>query len=113
MISAALASEREVTMRLVSLRCFAVVSCFALAGGCSGAERSAFDRDGNGAPEPKEINGSTDPTGSFGGDATGHVELDPKNTTVVIDTATNPASPGSVTYKVLAKGNDVSQVARL
>ncbi len=82
----------------------------ALAAGCGGGGlRGAFeDEQEQNATDPNdEQQGASGSTG-FGGTATGDVVLDPKNTTVIIDTATKPATPGSVVYKVLAKGNDVS-----
>lgn len=84
----------------------------ALAAGCGGGGlRAAFeDEQEQNATDPGDQQSSSGSPG-FGGSATGDVVLDPKNTTVIIDTATNPATPGSVVYKVLAKGNDVSSAA--
>ncbi len=36
------------------------------------------------------------------------MQLDPANTTVVIDTSASPPAPGSVTYKLFANGSDVT-----
>lgn len=83
----------------------------ALAAGCGGGGlRTAFEDEEQNATEPSNDQQSSSTPG-FGGTATGDVVLDPKNTTVIIDTATKPATPGSVVYKVLAKGNDVSSSA--
>lgn len=81
--------------------------------GCGGTERSGFtDEQEAVANDPTESGG-----GSFGGQAASSVVLDPKNTTVVIDTATNPPTPGSVTYKVLRQTGqgtqDITQGAKL
>lgn len=88
----------------------------AVAAGCgSGGIRAAFDDD-EAATEPSagdEQNGGASPTGGFGGQATGDVQLDPKNTTIIIDTATNPVTPGSIAYKVTSKGQNATADATL
>ncbi len=81
--------------------------------GCGGSGRSGFDDQlagDNGQPPAQQTNGS-DQSGTFGGSATPGVVLDPKNTTVIIDTATQPVTPGSVTFKLVANGKDVTSGA--
>lgn len=83
----------------------------ALAAGCSGGGgRSGFE-------EQQQVNSATDPAGSsgtggpggFGNDpAAQSVVLEPKNATVIIDTATNPPTPGSAVFKVTKSGIDVT-----
>jgi hypothetical protein len=71
--------------------------------GCGGAGRSTFTLE--------EESMATDPAGggegvdgTFGGNGSGTgVFLHPRNTTVIIDSATTPPTPGSVTYKVVHK----------
>lgn len=92
--------------------------CLALvvAAGCGGGgSRAGFDEEDLDSTDPTGDGegSSSSSSGSFGGQPIGDVVLDPKNTTVIIDTATSPATPGSVAYKVLAKGNDVSAGATL
>lgn len=82
-----------------------------LAAGCSGGSgRSGFDeQQQNAATNPDGGAGGGSPIG-FGSDpAAQNVVLEPKNTTVVIDTATNPATPGSAAFKVMTKsGADIT-----
>jgi hypothetical protein len=87
---------------------------FALAAGCGSSPRSGFDdttTDDVAGTHPG--GGDTDPgAGTFGGGTTtAGLQMDPKNTTVVIDTATAPATAGSVTYKLVANGADVTSGA--
>jgi len=80
---------------------------------CGSSSRDGFsENDLNGGTDPNG-NGTTGDgdtnSGSFGGPAsTGGVTLEPKNTTVIIDSATNPATPGTVAYKVLKNGKDLT-----
>jgi hypothetical protein len=80
--------------------------------GCGGGSgRSGFEDqlNGDGQPPTQNTTGAPDDQGSFGkGTATPGVVIDPKNATVIIDSATNPATPGSVTYKMIANGKDVT-----
>lgn len=55
--------------------------------------------------------GTPGPSGGFGGDATQNLVLDPKNTTVIIDTATAPTTPGTAAFKVLNAGKDITPSA--
>jgi hypothetical protein len=73
--------------------------------GCGSSTHSAFDPDDGHEGTP---DGGTSSSGGFGGGGNASLTIDPKNVTVVIDTATDPATPGSVTYKVLSGGTDVS-----
>jgi hypothetical protein len=75
------------------------------AGGCS--ILCTHDDDPKPEPAPKTGDG-TGGTGDFG-----NLELAPKNTTIVIDTATDPPTPGTVTYTVTWNGADVSAEAQL
>ncbi len=84
--------------------------------GCGGSSRSGFDDgsgDPNGQPPSQQTTGSDQSSsGSFGmGTTTAGLEIDPKNTTVIIDTATMPATPGSVAYKVVYDGADLTSGA--
>src|SRR5690348_5617661 len=92
-------------------------SCLVLAvsAGCgSGGLRAAFEDDEQ-PTEPADndqtSNGAS--SGSFGGQAAGDVQLDPLNTTIIIDTATKPVTPGTITYKVKSKGQDATASATL
>jgi hypothetical protein len=81
-----------------------------IAAGCSGGGgRSGFEeQQQNAATDPAGGSG-TGTAGAFGGDPTAqNVVLEPKNTTVVIDTATNPATPGSAAFKVTKNGADLT-----
>src|SRR5687768_3266993 len=85
-----------------------------LVAGCGeGGIRAAFGDEEQDTNPTESENGSGGPGGAFGGAATGNVELDPKNTTIIIDTATNPVTPGSITYKVKSKGQDATADATL
>jgi hypothetical protein len=85
--------------------------------GCGGSSRSSFDEgttDPNQPNPTQQTTGSDQSSGSFGTTSnTPGLELDPKNTTVIIDTATNPATPGTVAYKLVYNGADVTSGATL
>jgi hypothetical protein len=81
-----------------------------IAAGCSGGGgRAGFEADQEAsATDP---NGGTTSGGSssgFGGDVAATLTLDPKNTTVIIDSATNPATPGTAAFKVSKSGTDLT-----
>ncbi len=82
-----------------------------MAAGCSsGDKRSGFDNSQtqtNSATDPNAPGGSGT-SGGFGGSSTAGVTLDPKNVTVIIDSATTPATPGSAAFKVTKNGADVT-----
>lgn len=82
-----------------------------MAAGCSsGDKRSGFDNSqtqDNAATDPNAPGGSGT-SGGFGGSSTAGVTLDPKNVTVIIDSATTPATPGSAAFKVTKNGADVT-----
>jgi len=71
-------------------------------------EQEATDPQGDG----EQSSGSSG-SGFGNGDASQNVALEPRNTTVIIDSATNPATPGSVVYKVLQNGKDITAGAKL
>ena len=102
-------------MQLSRLRSLGIVTGLLVAIGC-GSSRSGFD-DPEQAQDPSKpgtsSNGGDDKRGGFGGDVSGDVQLDPKNVTLIIDSATNPVTPGTVTYKVTSKGSDASTTAKL
>jgi hypothetical protein len=78
-----------------------------------GAHRSGFDdgTDNNGT-DPNGMGGNGSSGGStFGGSVNSNLTLDPKNTTVIIDTATNPITPGKQTFKVMDGATDISSKA--
>jgi hypothetical protein len=80
-----------------------------MAVGCSGGGgRSGFEAE----QEHNATDPSGDPNGNpspgFGGDATALLTLEPKNTTVIIDSATNPATPGTAAFKVSKSGTDLT-----
>src|SRR5689334_22540747 len=71
-----------------------------------GSSRAGFDdvqQDNNQTSDPNNGGGGGD--GTFGQGNSAGLTLEPKNTTVIIDSATNPATPGSVTFKVLQKAS--------
>jgi hypothetical protein len=82
-----------------------------IAAGCSsGDKRSGFDNgqaQDNTAADPNPPGGSGT-SGGFGGSSTASVTLDPKNVTVIIDSATTPATPGTAAFKVTKNGADVT-----
>ena len=84
-----------------------------VAAGCGGGKNrgAGFDEDQlSSDPNP----GGSNPFGGgqFGGDVSKNLALDPLNATVIIDTAANPIVAGSVTYKVLKQGQDLSAGAQ-
>lgn len=105
-------------MRLSMLRSLGIVTALAIAVGCGESSRAGFAASEQ-SVEPSTPNDSPSAigngagSGGFGGEAAGDVELDPKNATIIIDMATSPATPGTVTYKITSKGNDVSANATL
>ncbi|MBX3191049.1 MAG: VWA domain-containing protein [Labilithrix sp.] len=76
-----------------------------IAVGCGGSGRNGFDGDGEGNPAGGEDDLNS---GQFGGDPALNIVLDPKNTTVIIDSATTPTTAGSVAYKVTQNGKDLT-----
>jgi len=81
----------------------AVIAC----GG--GNARSGFgEEEQTAATEPSGEGTSGGPTGGFGGDPAQNVTLEPKNTTVIIDSATAPTTPGSAAFKVTKNGADIT-----
>src|SRR4051794_16281681 len=89
----------------------ALALALSLAIGCSGGGgRSGFEAEQeNQATDPAGDPGSSGGTsGGFGGDATQNLTLEPKNVTVIIDSATKPATPGSAAFKVSKGGADVT-----
>src|SRR5688572_24306365 len=101
-------------MRCLSLRSLSLLALITTVA-CGGGNRSGFLGLGDEEEEPSDTkdtqSGELPPSGSFG-ENSGGLELDPKNTTVIIDTATNPSTPGSVSYKVKAAGQDVTSAAK-
>lgn len=77
---------------------------------CSGADkRSGFDNTTDpSATDPSGAAGTDGTSGGFGGSSTAGLTLDPKNVTVIIDSATTPATPGSAVFKVSKNGADVT-----
>lgn len=95
-------------LRLRSVSLFVVPALASLAAlvACGSSGNRSFDAEQqeNAPTEPTDgTPGSSTPEPGFGKQASGALTLDPKNTTVVIDTATAPATPGSVAFKVLQK----------
>lgn len=90
---------------------FVITACGSSAGRNGFDDSAGTDTNAN---QPGD-NGSTsgDPgSGTFGGQVTPGLAIDPKNVTVIIDSATNPTTPGSVTYKLVANGADVTAGAK-
>ncbi|MDB4936696.1 MAG: hypothetical protein JWP87_3668 [Labilithrix sp.] len=82
-----------------------------IATGCSGGgSRSGFEeaQQETAGTDPNAGNPQGGPAGGFGGDASQNVVLEPKNTTVIIDTATNPVTPGTAAFKVTKDGADIT-----
>ncbi len=107
-------------MRLSTLRSLVLATggLMTVAVGCGASSRSGFDGNEQATEattpgDQSSSSGTSGTSGGFGGDVSGDVQLDPKNTTVVIDSATSPATPGVVTYKVTSKGTDASAIAKL
>lgn len=90
---------------------FALV--IAMAPGCGSSDkRSGFsEEEQTSATDPSGGGDGTGP-GGFGGAGTQNLVLEPKNTTVIIDTATAPITPGSAAYKVLDSGKDITASAK-
>ena len=93
-----------------ALVCSGLALTLCIAVGCSGGGgRSGFEAEQeNAATDPAGNPSGGNPTGGFGGDATQNVTLDPKNTTVIIDSATNPITPGKQAFKVTKNGQDIT-----
>ncbi|MBX3208153.1 MAG: hypothetical protein KF764_24110 [Labilithrix sp.] len=102
-------------MRLATLRSLGIVTGLLVAVGCGAGTRSGYDEQEQttNPSTPGDSNGDDTPGGGFGGDVTGDVELDPKNTTIIIDSATDPVTRATVTYKVTSMGKDASSTAKL
>jgi hypothetical protein len=106
-------SEEGLEMRTQS----AVFGCgfalvIAMAPGCgSSGPRSGFSEEEQTSPTDPNLDDTPGPSGGFGGGATQNIVIDPKNTTVIIDTATAPATPGSAAFKVLDNGQDITSSA--
>jgi hypothetical protein len=82
-----------------------------IAAGCGGGStRSGFDssQDPNSSNASSGGTSGTSGSGGFGGMATDSVTLDPKNTTVIIDSATNPVTPGKQIFKISKDGTDIT-----
>ena len=90
---------------------FALV--IAMAPGCGSSDkRSGFnEEEQTSATDPGGGGGDKGP-GGFGGGSTQNLVLEPKNTTVIIDTATAPITPGTAAYKVLDSGKDITASAK-
>jgi len=82
--------------------------------GGSGA-RDGFDEAEQNTPTEPGPAGTAPPPPEqgFGGSASGSVALEPRNTTVIIDTATAPVTPGSVVYRVTQDGKDLTPASTL
>ncbi|MBX3198444.1 MAG: VWA domain-containing protein [Labilithrix sp.] len=101
-------------MRLVTLRSLGIVTGLLVAVGCGAGSRAGYDEQEQTAdPATPGDDGNGGLGGDFGGDVTGDVELDPKNTTIIIDSATDPVTRATVTYKVTSLGKDASSTAKL
>lgn len=75
----------------------------------SSDKRSGFDNSTDPATtDPNAAPGTDGTSGGFGGGSTASVTLDPKNVTVIIDSATTPATPGSAAFKVTKNGADIT-----
>lgn len=98
-------------MRLSTVGALALLTGVVVAAGCgSGSRPGLGGADPATGPAP-DGGGGSNSSGGFGPGGTGGIEMDPRNATIIIDSATNPATPGTVTYKVTSKGNDVSSSA--
>lgn len=91
---------------------FALVLAMAAGCGSSGGRSGFNEEEQTSATDPNGDGTSGGPSGGFGGDATQNLVLEPKNTTVIIDTATNPTTPGSAAFKVLSGGQDITSTAK-
>ena len=103
-------SRHGLALRLAGARGFGLALVLAAVACGSADKRSGFDNTtDNATADPNAMPGSTDGTsGGFGGGSTASVTLDPKNVTVIIDSATTPATPGSAVFKVSKNGADVT-----
>jgi hypothetical protein len=100
-------------MRRTTVRSLGIAGLLVIIG-CGAGSRSAFDDERSVDPnDPASSNGGSSTSGNFGGDVYGDVEIVPKNTTVIIDTATSPFTPGKVKYEITSNGVDVSASAKL
>ncbi len=94
-------------MSLLRHRSLLVLSVLGLATvvACGSGSGRGYNEEEQNATDPANANGEGPNGGDpgFGPQASGALALDPKNTTVIIDTATNPPTPGSVTFRVLKK----------
>lgn len=103
-------------MRVATVRSLRILGALWIAVGCGQSVRSGFTEEQR-SSEPASPTGAAvgadEPSGGFGGELAGDVEIDPKNETLFIDTATRPITPGSITYKVTSRGRDVSSSAKL
>ncbi|MBL8613928.1 MAG: VWA domain-containing protein [Myxococcales bacterium] len=85
-----------------------------LAAGCSGSSsNSGFDDDPaknptNGTGESSSSSGDN-ASGGFGGGATNALIVEPSNGTAFIDTATNPAAPGTLPYVIKLRQDGVEK----
>ena len=107
---------RSITTSLFILSSLGLLAAAGGAGCGAPVERSGYDTDLQ-ATDPS--NGGTDAAGGGGGMGpslgggggpvgTAGLALDPKNTTVIIDTAQMPAAAGTLAYKVLNGTKDVT-----
>lgn len=90
----------------MNLRPSRVLAALVLASvvGCgSSAARDGFGEDDVSPTDPKGDGNGNGSSSGFGGDSSAGLSLVPKNTTVVIDLATKPATAGKVTFKVVQK----------
>jgi hypothetical protein len=86
----------------------AVFTSAAMACGGGNARSGFGEEEQIAATDPSGEGASGGPVGGFGGDAAQNVTLEPKNTTVIIDTATTPITPGSAAFKVTKNGADIT-----
>ena len=86
----------------------AVLTSAAIACGGGNARSGFTQEEQTAATDPADDGTSGGPAGGFGGDAAQNVTLEPKNTTVIIDTATTPITPGSAAFKVTKNGADLT-----
>ncbi len=90
-------------MSLLSRRSLLVLASLGLTIACGSSPRGFVAEQENASTDPGADDSNAEPGPTFGPQTSGGLELDPKNTTVIIDTATTPATPGSVTFRVLRK----------
>lgn len=90
-------------------RCAHVLAGLLLVIGCGAAPSSEFLPDDKPGGETPGEGGSS--SGGFGKDGRAELTVQPKNATVIIDTTTDPPTPGTLTYAVKANGADVSSEA--